>query len=105
MVRRHDDEAASEVVNQEVSGKEASKKPGKKAGKKKADEFMSSVINESVVETVLEEGYAGQDFLAYEDKYIGLFLKVEDMGGLNVKVAKRDEDKSQIIEAINSGRM
>lgn len=103
--RKHDDETASEVVNQEVSGKEASKKPGKKAGKKKADEFMSSVINESVVETVLEEGYAGQDFLAYEDKYIGLFLKVEDMGGLNVKVAKRDEDKSQIIEAINSGRM
>lgn len=98
------DVVVESVVSQDTGSENAGKK-SKNGGKKKPAELMSSVINESVVETVIEEGFVGNDFLKYGDAYIGLFLEVSEIEGLNAKVAKRDEDKSQIIEAINSGRM
>lgn len=93
----------------ETSGvsQEAAPKHGKKdkKGKKKERDLMGAVINETVVESVIENGYAGNDYLKFEDKYIGLFLQVERIGGLNARVAAKDEAKAQIIEQINSGHI
>lgn len=102
----------AQVADMDVSevsevSQEAAPKRGKKdkKGKKKERDLMGAVINETVVESVIENGYAGNDYLKYEDKYIGLFLQVERIGGLNARVAAKDEAKAQIIEQINSGHI
>lgn len=75
--------------------------------KKKAKEMMSSVLQESVVESVLAEFKANERLVMDKDGeecYIGMLLHAEDIGGINKKCL-RDEDKGQIIEQISSGRI
>lgn len=80
---------------------------GRKEKPKKKNEMMSSVLKESVVETVINDFQQNQAFIVErdgEELYVGLFFDTAAIGGLNRKSAK-DEAKGSIIEAITSGRM
>lgn len=75
--------------------------------RKKKSDLMSAVLNESVIETVMDDFINTPAFTIQqhgEPVYLGMFLRAEDIGGLSKKAAK-DEDKGGIIEAINSNRM
>lgn len=77
------------------------------AKKKKRNEMMSSVLQESVVESVLEEFRANTSCTTNRDGetlYVGMYLDTNEIGGLNKK-SRRDEAKGQIIEQITSGRI
>lgn len=94
------------------------KKPGKTKGimsnkdrkrSKKADENnLSSVLNISVPETLLEELTNNTRFTYIDGKgetrYVAFLLKTDDIGGLNKK-SKNDEDKGQLIELINAAHI
>ena len=77
----------------------------KKAKKKK--DGMSSILHESVPETVLDDLSSNEAFVMNrdgEDVYVGLLLNADDIGGISKK-SNRDEAKGSIIECINSGRI
>lgn len=74
---------------------------------KKRNEMLSSVLSESVVETLLDEFAANKNFIGSfegETAYIGLLFNVNDIGGLSKKT-NRDEDKGALVEQIKSGRI
>lgn len=78
-------------------------------GKAKASKKggMSQVLHESVLETVMDDFKSNEPFITKadgDDVYVGLLLKVSDIGGLDKK-SKKDEAKGSIIECINSGRI
>ena len=80
-------------------------KRSKKRKKKKARDMMSSIINESVTESAIDDMRENTAFLCERDGktlFVGLYLNTEDIGGLDKK-SRRDETKGQIIEQINSG--
>lgn len=77
--------------------------------KKKKKDMMSSILNESVMESALETMRSCPEICVEhegETKYIGLLLDANDpsIGGINKK-SRRDESKGQVIELINSGRI
>lgn len=79
----------------EVEAPKASKK--KKGG-------MSEVLNESVMEHALEVLSQNDAFIVSvngQDRYVGMMVTADDLGGLSKKDRKR-EDKGQIVEAIKS---
>lgn len=74
---------------------------------KKRNEMLSSVLSESVVEALLDEFAANENFIGSfngETAYIGLLFNVNDIGGLSKKT-NRDEDKGALVEQIKSGRI
>lgn len=72
---------------------------------KRHTETMASVMQESVVETILSEFKENSRFCVQSDNntfYVGLYFDTERIGGLSKKSSK-DEAKGQLIESINSG--
>lgn len=97
--------------NKDGKSKSASADKGTKSSAgskaKKPKEMVSSVIDESVLEQVLEEMKANTQFISsYEGEpaYVGMLLKTDDIGGLNLKTNK-DEAKGSIVECIKNGRI
>ena len=81
--------------------------PVKTKKKKKKRGGMGDVFHESVVETANVMFDANDEFkitVGGKELYVGLYLKLEDVGGFDKKSAK-DEAKGQIIECINSGKI
>lgn len=81
----------------------------KKAKGKKRKDTMASILNESVTESAMESFRANTGMRVTRDGetlYIGMLLDANDpsIGGINKK-SQRDEDKGQVIELINSGRI
>ena len=77
-----------------------------KASKKKKG-GMSEVLNESVMEHALEVLSQNDAFIVSvngQDRYVGMMITAEDLGGLSKKDRKR-EDKGQIVEAIKSNAL
>lgn len=76
--------------------------------KKKKNELLSSVLDESVPEQVVSEMQANTVCVVNnndgETLFAGMLLDTEAIGGLNKK-ALRDEDRGQVIEQIQSGRI
>lgn len=75
--------------------------------KKNKKDTMASVLRESVLESSLEELRDNKLFVTKrngETIYVGLMLRVEDIGGLSKKSSK-DEAKGSMIESINNGRI
>lgn len=97
------DAVADEVVEDGTSEK-PSKKASKKPVKSRKRDGMSSVLQESVTETIIEQGFMHNDDFIHDGRYVGLFLETERIGGLNKKSA-RNEDKGSIIEHINAGHI
>ena len=98
--KKAEDNQPSEAVASETVTT-ASTKPRKKK------EMVSSVIDESVLEQILEEMKQNTQFIStYEGEpaYVGMLLKTEDIGGLNLKTNK-DEAKGSIVECIKNGRI
>lgn len=97
---------AQDTVTGESSedGGKAKKSAKKQAKPRKSRDGMSSVIQESVTETIIEMGFMHNDNFIHDGRYVGLFLETERIGGLNKKSA-RDEDKGSIIEHINAGHI
>lgn len=66
---------------------------------------MADVINEGVVSSSLEIMKGNSKFIIEDkdgnDRYVGLYLKVSDIGGLSKK-DKRDKDKGALAQAINT---
>lgn len=83
---------------------QSSKAKKDKGGKKNARDMMSSVLQESVTESIIENGFAQNKNFIHNGKYVGLFFNTEDIGYLNRRTAK-NEDKGSLIEQINSGRI
>ena len=71
--------------------------------KKKAKERMSSVLEESVVENILDDIKSCSEF-KIGDKFLAVKLHADDIGGIN-KVTKKNEVIGSIIEAIRSSRI
>lgn len=80
----------------------------KKKSKKVDENNLSSVLNVSVPETLLEELTNNSRFTYIdgngETRYVAFMLKTDDIGGLNKK-SKNDEDKGQLIELINAAHI
>lgn len=127
--RKKEEEIIEEPVEEKAKGgffskffnkdeNKEEKKPGKTKGimsnkdrkrSKKADENnLSSVLNISVPETLLEELTNNTRFTYIdgngETRYVAFLLKTDDIGGLNKK-SKNDEDKGQLIELINAAHI
>lgn len=100
--------------NKEEKQPKASKVKGmmsnkdKKKSKKVDENNLSSVLNISVPETLLEELTNNSRFTYIDGKgetrYVAFMLKTDDIGGLNKK-SKNDEDKGQLIELINAAHI
>lgn len=100
--------------NKEEKQPKASKVKGmmsnkdKKKSKKVDENNLSSVLNVSVPETLLEELTNNSRFTCIdgngETRYVAFMLKTDDIGGLNKK-SKNDEDKGQLIELINAAHI
>lgn len=91
----------------DVVASESTDTTTKSSKPKKKKEMVSSVIDESVLEQVLEELKANTQFISSYDgepAYVGMLLKTEDIGGLNLKTNK-DEAKGSIVECITNGRI
>ena len=74
---------------------------------KKKKNGMFQIFRESVFETVLSDFKNNEQFIHVENgenKYVGLTLDANDVGGLDKK-SRRDEAKGSIIECINSSRI
>lgn len=93
--------ASAAAPDGSVSSSKAKKDKGSKKG---ARDAMSSVLQESVTETIIENGFAQNKNFIHNGKYVGLFFNTEDIGYLNRRTAK-NEDKGSLIEQINSGRI
>lgn len=79
----------------------------KKTKQKKKNELMSSVLKESVVESVVSEMFQNKNFVFEVDGEklaIGLLLDTEAVGGFSKKQSK-DEAKGSIIEQINGSKI
>ena len=93
-------ERAEEVVSTKNAAKGGKKSRPKKGG-------MGTILKESVVETLLDDFSSNTGFILErngEQVFVGLYLDTADIGGISKK-SQRDEDKGQIIEDINSGRI
>lgn len=93
----------------EVQTQTDAQAPKKKAKGKKRKDTMASILNESVTESAMESFRANTGMRVTRDGetlYIGMLLDANDpsIGGINKK-SQRDEDKGQVIELINSGRI
>ena len=90
---------------EQKDGDSAAKQPPRK---KKKNEMLSSVLDESVPEQVVSEMQANTVCVVEnndgETLFAGMLLDTEAIGGLNKK-ALRDEDRGQVIEQIQSGRI
>lgn len=80
----------------------------KAKSKKKKKSPMFRIFHESVWETVRTDMQNNELFI-YEEKngqqkYVGMVLNVEDIGGLD-KRSRKNEAKGTLIECINSGRI
>ena len=74
---------------------------------KKKKGGMSEVLNESVMGHALEVLSQNDAFIVSvdgQDRYVGMMVTAEDLGGLSKKDRKR-EDKGQIVEAIKSNAL
>ena len=81
--------------------------PVKTKKMKKKRGGMGDVFHESVVETANVRFDANDEFkisVGGKELYVGLYLKLEDVGGFDKKSAK-DEAKGPSIECINSGKI
>lgn len=87
-----------------ANGKSVEKKAKKVEKPKRRRYTMAGVLHESVVETVMEQGFAQNTDFIYKGRYVGLFFDTAWIGGLTRKSSK-DEAKGSIVENINSGRM
>lgn len=79
----------------------------KRVPKRKSKDMMSSILQESVWETVFEDFRSNETFVTERDGevvYVGLLLDTDDIGGVNKK-SSRDEAKGSMIECINGGRV
>lgn len=99
------DKAKTQVI------KEKAPKPDKKAkgGAKKRKDSLVSIFNESVTEAAIVVFRENEVMTVEKDGktlFVGMLLDTNDpsIGGINSK-SKRDEDKGQIIEHINSGNI
>lgn len=90
------------ATNESVLGNNATGK----SKKRKPKEMVSSVVNESVLERILEEFKANKQFISHtpdgEVAYVGMLLRTEQIGGLSAKTNK-DEAKGSIVERIRNG--
>lgn len=92
-------------VDTAPSSASSSTKSEVKAKKKKSG--MSTIFRESVLETVMSDFRDNEAFIHKEngeDKYVGIMLDTQKIGGLDKK-SKRVEAKGQLIECINSGKI
>lgn len=74
---------------------------------KRHTETMASVLQESVVETMLSYFRNNSAFVVIHEGrtyYVGLYFDTETIGGLSKKSSK-DEAKGQLIESLNSGHI
>ena len=73
--------------------------------KKRTKDMLSSVLRETVMETVLEQMRNNEDFHAMDSDgnivYMGLMLDTDVIGGLNKASQKNNEDKGQIINLMD----
>lgn len=100
--KESEDTKSTEVQSEENT---SAAQPPKK--KKKSKDMLASVLHESVTEAAVEIFAANEPFILEMDgetKYVGMFLNVEDIGGLSKKQSK-DEAKGSIIECMNAGRI
>lgn len=104
--KKKQDQVVNEQPN-DVVASESADTTTKSSKPKKKKEMVSSVIDESVLEQILEEMKANSQFISsYEGEpaYVGMLLKTEDIGGLSLKTNK-DEAKGSIVECIKNGRI
>lgn len=76
-------------------------------GKPKKD-GLNTVFDESVIESVFEDLKSNKEYIMADDgdtKYVAVLFDVNEIGGLSGKVAKKDESKGSIIEAVRTGRI
>lgn len=74
---------------------------------KRHTETMASVLQESVVETMLSYFRNNSAFVVIHEGrtyYVGLYFDTDTIGGLSKKSSK-DEAKGQLIESLNSGHI
>ena len=91
----------------EAGQESVSEKAPAKTKKKDKNSMMSSVLRESVVETVLEIFSKNEKFKVQRDGdefYVAFMLDTADIGGLNKK-CRKDEAKGSIIEMMLNGRI
>lgn len=74
--------------------------------KRRNKNAMRDIINESVTASALEQMANNEDFVIKKSdgtkNYVGMMLHMASIGGINKK-SRKDEDKGEIIELINSG--
>ena len=102
--KRKQEEEAAEVV-EETKQRSADDAPKKK--KKARNERLSSVVAETVFDTVLSSMRSMDGFRVGEGddvRYVGFALDTDEVGGLSKKT-NRDETKGQLIESIKGGRI
>lgn len=79
-------------------------------GAKKKKDMMSSIMKESVWETVLDDFRDNELFITHKDDdektvvHVAMLLDSEDIGGINKK-AGRNEAIGSMVESINGGRI
>lgn len=106
LFKRNDNKEEKQPKASKVKGMMSNK--DKKRSKKVDENNLSSVLNVSVPETLLEELTNNSRFTYIdgngETRYVAFMLKTDDIGGLNKK-SKNDEDKGQLIELINAAHI
>lgn len=106
LFKRNDNKEEKQPKSNKVKGLMSNK--DKKKSKKVDENNLSSVLNVSVPETLLEELTNNSRFTYIdgngETRYVAFMLKTDDIGGLNKK-SKNDEDKGQLIELINAAHI
>lgn len=103
-IKKKKNENPDVVETTQVSDSANGKDKGKKSKKKNG---MAQVLNESVPATIETELMENESFIYEKNgvkKYVGVLLKVADIGGLDKK-ARKVEAKGALIEAINSGNV
>ena len=108
--KRKKDESSSDVYENdeilEIDGDEDVKQRKRKQKNKK--DSMRSVLNESVTETIIDIFKENDSFIIEEggeEKYVGLYLDVDYIGGLSSKKDKKNEEKGSLVSSIDAGNI
>lgn len=100
-------EPVQEAVQSTNESDGSDEKGSKKTAKKKKSPLYQ-IFRESVWETVREDFQRNDGFIHTEkdgsDKFVGLVLDVETIGGLD-KRSRKNESKGTMIQVINSGKI